>query len=243
MKIESLQQLAKAYGLTQSHFTLLNLGFFFEDIARRANLSRLAREVGVRTPDGNLYKLPPHVASDFLQQMYDRPSDPTLMSHLVFVASLRAIAMSIVTAVDSTVVGGTSEIAALYEADVFSGDGAITDSFLGIVRFLRNVLSHNIEDRLNVQSADFESQKNFRNSKANKFPSTMLFKYDYSDVSSPIHIPGYAPNFSIALDLNTVHVGQMLDDVFPTYQALLFLEFCYNSLFMLNRKYGLQTTS
>ncbi|WKZ36681.1 MAG: hypothetical protein QY332_01905 [Anaerolineales bacterium] len=243
MNTDSLQQLTKAYGLTQRHFTLLNLGFFFEDIARRANLSRLAREVAVRTPDGNLYKLPPHVASDFLQQMYDLPSEPTLMSHLVFVASLRAITMSIVTAVDSTVVDGTSEIAAAYEADVFAGDGAVTDSFLGIARFLRNVLSHNIEDRLNVQSADFEALKNYRNSKANKFSPRMLFKYDYSDAASTIHIPGYAPNFSIVLDLNTVHVGQILDDVLPTYQALLFLEFCYNSLFMLNRKYGTSTAS
>lgn len=232
-----IEQLVKAFGVTQSHFILLQLGFTLEDFTRRINFSRLVREVNIKTPDGRIYNMPSKRVSDVLQQFYDNPLAPTPISHLTFLNSLRAITMSLVTAIDSTEYDGTSHLASIYQSDIFDGDAAKTDSFIGITRFIRNVLSHNIDEQLNLQDANFISQLNYRNSRANKFGLVMRFDYDYGNPKSAIYIKGYSPGLNIEIDLSKLKAGQMLDEIIPTYDALLFAEFCYNSLFFLHNKY------
>lgn len=145
--------------------------------------------------------------------------------------------MSLVTAFESVKGKGHSELTSAFQTDVFLGDAAGTDSFVGITRFLRNALSHNIEDKLHLLEADYAAQRDYRNSKKNKFGPVMKFQYRYDDPASAIHIPEYLPGLLIELDLNCLTPGQLLESAISTYQSFLFAEFCCNSLLFLYQKY------
>lgn len=126
----------------------------------------------------------------------------------------------------------------MYQNDIFLGNADITDSFFGINRFVRNTLSHNIENELRLQEKDYYDQKKYRNDpKRNPFNPVLRFEYDYTNPSSVIHLPAYSPGLKIELDLNSLIPDQFFEKAISTYESLLFVEFCFNSLFFLSKKY------
>ncbi|MBI4027401.1 MAG: hypothetical protein HY360_20615 [Verrucomicrobia bacterium] len=234
---ESIAQLKNAFETTHQYFALLHLGYFFEDLSRRINVSRLARTVHIQTPPNLTYTLHADLIAQALQNMYDNPSKSSILSHLILLNSLRGITMSLATAFESAKGKGHSELQDAFQTEVFLDDAALTDSFVGITRFLRNVLSHNIEDELRLREVDYAVQRDYRNNKRNKCGPVMKFQYRYDDPSSAIHIPGYSHGLLIELDLNRLTPGQPFESAMSAHQSLLFAEFCCNSLLFLYRKH------
>lgn len=244
MKNNTQKQLRNAFELSETYYTLLNLGYFFEVYAKRVNLSRLSTNIQIQTTQGIPYTLNAEVIRASLQNIYERPLDISIISHVIFLNSLRGITMAIATALENAKEKGQSEFKQLYQKDVFLGDADITDSFFGINRFVRNVLSHNIEDGICLQEKDYDEQKKHRNDpKKNPFNSTLRFEYDYANPLSAIHLPGYSPNLKIALDLNSLVPDQSFEKAISAYECLLFAEFCLNSLTFLSKKYLEETSN
>lgn len=238
MNENSRKHLWDAYEISLQYYMLLNLGYFFENLAQRINSSRLATNIQIQMPQEQTYTLLAQVINKPLQEIYDNPTVPSFFSHLILLNSIRGITMALATASEKEKGQEQNEFELAYQNDVFLGDVVIKDSFFGINRFIRNVLSHNINDKILIEEEDYKKQKQYREKVKEPLKPIMNFFYDYGNPSSAIYIPDYSPDLRVELDLTSIVQDQYLEDVIPTYQCLLFVEFCYNSLRFLSTKHN-----
>ena len=188
MRVETLRQLQNAYETVALYFRFLHLGYFFDDLSKRINSSRLVRSIDIATPQNLTYKLNQQLIVDSLENIYNNPNKVSVFSHLTLLNALRGVTMAVVEGFEKTKINGASELQEVYQNEIFLGNQRLTDSFAGALRFVRNALSHNINDKIELTEKDYLRQKNYRVGPNNPFGPTMHFYFDYDDPNSVIRI-------------------------------------------------------
>ena len=220
------------YQIADLHFKFLHLGYFYSQLSKRVNFSRIAPSINIEAGQGKGYRLKGKLIREMLEDIYAKPETITFFEYLTLLNSLRGI----VTAVREAV---RDEYFQEYFKKVFPEENR-EESYLhfeGVLRFIRNVLTHNINTEIILTERDFKETQGWWD-KREKGP--IAFSYDYSSPASPIHIPKeeYTDKaiveVMIQIEWRRIKPGKTrYFDVISPLQNLLFLEFCYNALHFL----------
>jgi len=214
---DSYETIVMYYG----HF--LHLGYFFDILARHNDLLPDAKRISLETDRVNKYELRKDVIELCLKDISVK--SPNFFSWLILNNSIRGITMAVREAL------GNDEIKKLFLQYIFRNDKVVYDNFKETVRFIRNIFSHNISDRMKLSNKDYEHQKASLNGKRK---STINFFFDYA--KSPIPIAKENYTVKIDIDFNQINDTMVYSDIIPEYQSLLFIELCYNCIEYLKDK-------
>ena len=224
MEQETLVVLKNAYETVRMYFIMLHLGSFYSQFSRQENLSPKARTLAIsadlKNPE-NRYYCNGYFIRDLLQEIYINPHKPDLFNQLILNNSIRGVTMSIFEALNE------KDTKDLFMTTFFNGDQSKFDDFHKIVRFIRNTLSHNIRDGIEIKREDMTYRGNLF------YKGIIVFQYSYSDFPVPLPIP-YPIN--IEVDFDKIQDGETYTDVISEYQTLLLVEFVHNCLFFLKNQ-------
>lgn len=234
--------LTNAYEVSNLYFRFLHLGYYFDTYAKKHYLvNRVPSNIDITMEFAGAegYKMDGNFIKSMLQDIYDHPQAESVFSYLTLFNALRGIIGAIREAFGESKEekrsSGQKEIRKLFVSDLFDGDEDKFNEFDGIVRFIRNVLSHNITDRIALQNTDFDGQKTHWLKRRTE--SAMCFKYSYNKPHAPMKNDGYVAACDICINWQDVNEGVLFTDVVSTFQCFMLAEYCFNSLHFLNDKY------
>jgi len=224
MEQETLIILKDAYETVRMYFMMLHLGSFYSNFSRQENLSLRARTIAISAdlskPEKKYY-CDGYFIRDLLQEIYINAHKVDLFNQLVLNNSIRGVAMSIFEALNN------KDIKDLFTKSFFNGDESKFSDFQKIVRFIRNTLSHNIRDRIEIRREDMTYKGNVT------YKGVVKFQYNYSDFPVLLPIPY---SVDIEVDFDKIQDGETYTDVISEYETLLFVELVHNFLFFLKNQ-------
>jgi len=208
------------------YYIYLHLGYFYSQLSKYEDLSCKSRNIWIDFGT-NKYLLRENIIKRSLADVYKKSQSPDVFSHLILNNSIRGITMSLREALED------KEIKKLFLEQIFRNDKEVYDTFDGVVRFIRNIFSHNIRDRIELREKDYEKQRDYLR---NKEKSTLNFFFDYAISPIPIIRENYT--VKIDIDFNQIKDGVVNTDIISEYQTLLFIELCYNCMEYLKDKWA-----
>ena len=211
------------------HYRFLNLGFFLNFLAKTVNFSRVFNGVQILTETNEIYFLKIDLIRNMLEAIYQKPKEDTILSTLTLIHSVRGITMAIDEALKNT------DFKASMYNDIFNKDESKFSQFEGIVKFIRNVLSHNIMDKLELTGEEYSKQKDWW--LKCKQTNEMRFTHDYTLPNSFLVLPAYKTQVSITVKWSDVVPGVSFGKIVNTFQCLMLCEFCYNATSYLHNNY------
>ena len=201
------------YEVAELYFKYLHLGLFFAQLAKHEDLSTKAQDIHYEDNNNSyLLKKDNYVAQ--LKDINSKPNNPDIFSHLTVVNSLRGITMAMDECLKD------KEIKNLMIKEAFMNDQSYFKKFKSIAEIIRNILSHNICDRNQIN-------KNYQNK-----PS-IDFKFDYSTWKN-ISLP--KDNYVVNIKMEFGTESKILTDLISEFQLIMFAELCYNIFKYLNIK-------
>lgn len=220
----SLQEaLNDAYETANLYHRYLHLGYFYSELSKRVNLSRIAPNINIETGEGQGYHLQGKLIRAMLDDIYNKPKITNLFEYITLLDSVRGIVMALREALED------KEFQDVFRQRVFQGNEEEYLHFDGVARFIRNVLSHNIKDKVIIAERDIGGQRRWWQERKGNSP--IVFQYDYSSPQSAIHIPNYPVKVNIRIDWQAIAPGATsYFEVIDIRQNLMFAEFCYNAL-------------
>lgn len=238
MTPDGKQILKNVYETTDMYFRFLSLGYYFDTYAKKNDMSNSVKQINIQLGQDKGYLIDENLLKDMLDDIYQKPNQMSLFSYLVLFNTLRGVAGAIREGFgdsEDKCSSGQKEIRTKFREDIFDGNVDAFESFDGIIRLIRNVSSHNIEDRICIQEDDIKGQKKYWLTKKNK--SKMEFVYAYNQPDSTIKIEKYPVKCEISIDWNQVKEGKLFGDLIPSFQSFLLIEFCRNALYFLKNRY------
>ena len=217
------------YQVADLHFKFLHLGYFYSQLSKRMNFARIAPNINLEAGQGKGYRLNGKLIREMLEDIYAKPETLDFFEYLTLLNSLRGIVMGIREAIRDKDFRD-------HFKNVFPEQNR-EESYLhfeGVLRFIRNVLTHNINPSMILTEQDFKETQGWWY-KIRKQP--IVFSYDYSFPASPIYIPkekyadGAIVKVTIQIIWEKIKPGKTrYFDVITPLQNLLFSEFCRNAL-------------
>lgn len=215
---------------TNLYFKYLHLGYFYSELSKRLNFSRIATNINVITGQQEGYVLSGNIINSMLDEIYSRPEEQSFFTYLNIINSVRGVCMAFFESFDN------DQFKTILLENIFLNDDQKFLNFQGVIRFVRNTLSHNIKDRILTNEEDYQKQKNWW--KKNGIPdnSRIHFEYDYSAENSVIHHPNYKTKVNILIEWNQIQNETPYAEIIPTFQNFMLSEFCHNIIHYLNDK-------
>ena len=223
MKLREI--LKDAWEVASLHYQFLHLGYFYSLLSKKLNFSRIAFNINIETGPGQGFRLEHERIQKVLEEIYSRPQDETTMEHLTLLNSVRGIVGAVREALDD-------DEFKEYFKKVFPKPNQEKTflHFEGALRFIRNVLTHNIRDEMILQEDDISKLREWWKKK-DMGSQPIEFLYDYSSPNSPIHITDYKARVDVQIEWDKITPGKTkYFDVVNVFQNLMFAEFCYNAL-------------
>jgi hypothetical protein len=219
MKLQDI--LKDAWEVASLHYQFLHLGYFYSLLSKEINFSRIAFNINIETGPGQGFLLNRAWIQKVLEEIYSRPQDTTTVEYLTLLNSVRGIVGAVREALDH------KEFKEAFKKIFPEPNQEQTYlNFEGALRFIRNVLTHNIRDEIILQENDIRAWK-----KKGMGSKPIEFQYDYSSPNSPIHLPDYKAKVDIRIELDKIMPGKTrYFEIVNVFQNLMFAEFCYNAL-------------
>lgn len=220
--------LKDAYETADLHFHYLHLGYFYSELSKKVNFSRIAPNIEINTERNKIFRLTAHRIKAMLEGIYNKPDQQDLFSYLTLLNATRGIVMAVVEALRNKC------FEEKFKQDIFKGSDQY-QHFSGIVRFIRNILSHSIRDRIEILDEHISGQRKWWKTRMGDIP--IDFYYDYSTSKSFLHVPDYM--VEIKIDWDKIIPGKTIySEVVGIFQTFMLIEFCYNSLCFLHKNYS-----
>jgi hypothetical protein len=233
---ESKQILSDAGIISDMNYQYLCLGVFFDQYAKRHDFTKeLPDNVKIVTGGVSGYIIKKDHLLKVLHLAYKNINDISFFHYLLTMHSLKGAVTAMFEAFGDHKCPNI-EIRNAFRTELFNDNIDEFDEFDGIIRFIRNILSHNISDQIRIRSKDFDRQKRVWMNEKKK--SIMKFEFSYNSVDSPIKIDNYDAKCEIVIDWNNVKDDVLFGDLVSDFQCFMLLEFCRNSLYGLNKKYN-----
>lgn len=239
MTEDQFEIIKNVYEISNMNYRLLCLAYFLESYVKENDLSLFVKQTDIALGQNVGYKFNKELLREMLKDIYKSPK-MSLLTYCSLFNSLRNIAGAYREGFgDNTQRNPCSPEQMVFrntfQNDIFNGDSEIFESFDGVVRFIRNVLSHNIEDKISLKKSDFELQKyHWLNIKKKNL---MHFEYSYNLPDSTIKIPNYNVQCEITVDWNSVKEDDLFGNIVSSFQCFLFIEFCKNASYVLFNRY------
>lgn len=232
MRSESKERLSNACLIADMNYQYLCLGVFFDQYAKRHDFTKeeLPDNVKIATGGVSGYIIKKDHLLEILNFSYKNINDISFFHYLLTMHSLKGAVTAMFEAF------GDSEIKNAFRTELFNGNIDQFDEFDGIVRCIRNILTHNISDQIRIKARDLDRQKKYWIE--NKKKKLMKFEFSYNHIDSPIKIDSYDAKCEITIDWDNVKDDVLFGNLVDDFQCFMLLEFCRNSLYFLNKKYN-----
>jgi len=212
------------------NFMCLHLWTFFSNFALENNLSTQAKNIKLKFSDWRGFILSGYKIKDSLESLYINQEKENFFSTFVEINAFRGILWAMLEWIekDKKFKRWLTNIIKEEQMDVFRYT----------LRFIRNILSHNIDPEMRLHEHDFrELQRKIVTLNSPSIKNWIVdFKVDYEKVLPKSWIKNYS--FEIKIDFNTLKKGTPFYQLVPKADIYMLCEFCYNLI--VYYKLGLQ---
>jgi len=204
----------------ETNFLCLHLGTFFSEYALENNLSTRAKNIKLKFKDGRWFILSGYKIKNSLENLYIQQEKENFFSTFVEINAFRGILSAMLEGIekDKKFKNWLSWIIGEDQMDVFRYT----------LRFIRNILSHNIDPDMKLHEHDFrELQRKIVTLNTKWIKNWIVdLKVDYEKVLPKSGIKNYG--FEIKIDFNLLKKGQLFFNLVPKADIYMLCEFCYN---------------
>ena len=202
------------------NFLCLHLWTFFSEYALENNLSARAKNIKLKFKDGRWFILSGYKIKDSLESLYINQEKENFFSTFVEINAFRWILSAMLEWIEKDKKFKNWLSSVIWENQM--------DVFRYTLRFIRNILSHNIDPDMKLHEHDFrELQRKIVTLNTPGIKNWIVdFKVDYEKVLPKSWIKNYG--FQITIDFNLLKKGQVFFDLIPKADIYMLCEFCYN---------------
>lgn len=204
----------------EGNFMCLHLWTYFSEYSLRKNLSTKAKNINLKFTDGRGFVLSGYKIKDSLEDLYINQEVENFFSSFVEINAFRGILWAMLEWMekDSKFKNWINQI--IRKENI--------DAFRYALRFIRNILSHNIDPQTRLHDHDFkELSKKILPIKSWSIKSWILnLEIDYPTILPKSWIKNYS--FNIKIDFNTLKKWQYFYKIVPKADVYMLCEFCYN---------------
>jgi len=202
------------------NFLCLHLWTFFSEYALENNLSIKAKNIKLKFKDGRGFILSGYKIKDSLESLYINQEKENFFSTFVEINAFRGILSAMLEWIEKDKKFKNWLWSVIWENQM--------DVFRYTLRFIRNILSHNIDPDMKLHEHDFrELQRKIVTLNTPGIKNWIVdFKVDYEKVLPKSWIKNYG--FQITIDFNLLKKGQVFFDLIPKADIYMLCEFCYN---------------
>ena len=210
MKIE----INDVISLIEQNFNFLHLGKFLSWYIRKNNLADVAETIPIRSDDGE-YILYGNRTKMLLENAFINGYKSNILGYFTEWNAFRGIFMAVSEGIEKV---------DIWKSYLEERLGEQYDFFEKIIKFARNVLSHNIHHEIRLHEKDIFSIKKWFENK--ELPSYSL------DISYKRYLPeaSYPSNYSFKIELicSKLKEGEKFLDIISLNNLYMLAEFCYN---------------
>lgn len=202
------------------NFMCLHLWIFFSKIVLEDNLSVKAKNINLKFADNRGFSLSWYKIKNILENLYIQQEKENFFSTFVEINAFRWILWATLEGIEKDKKFKNWLIGIIKKENM--------DAFRYGLRFIRNILSHNIDPDMKLHEHDFKElqRKIFTlNSKSVK-DGILNLEIDYSSILPKSWIKNYW--FKIHVDFNTLKKWQYFYQIVPKADIYMLCEFCYN---------------
>jgi len=198
----------------------LHLWIFFSNLSLEDNLSMKAKNIKLNFTDNRWFSLSWYKIKDSLENLYIQQEKENFFSTFVEINAFRGILWATLEGIEKDIKFKN------WLTDIIKKENM--HSFRYWLRFIRNILSHNIDPDIRLHEHDFREiqRKIFTlNSKSIK-DGILNLNIDYGLILPKSWIQNYW--FNIKIDFNTLKQWQYFYSIVPKADIYMLCEFCYN---------------
>lgn len=202
------------------NFMCLHLWTFFSHLALDENLSIKAKNIKLTFADNRWFSLSWYKIKDSLENLYIQQEKENFFSTFIEINAFRWILWATLEGIEKDTKFKN------WLTDIIKKENM--DAFRYGLRFIRNILSHNIDPDMKLHEHDFrELQRKIFTLKSKSIKDGILnLEIDYETVLPKSLIKNYW--FKIKIDFNTLKKWQYFYHIVPKADIYMLCEFCYN---------------
>jgi len=202
------------------NFMCLHLWTFFSKTALENNLSLKAKNIKLHFKNNRWFVLSWYKIKDSLESLYIQQEEENFFSTFVEINAFRWILSAMLEWFEKD-----KKFKKWLESLIKKEN---IDAFRYGLRFIRNILSHNIDPDMKLHDHDFkELQRKIFTIKSKSIKDGKLsLNIDYEKILPKSWIRNYG--FSINIDFNSLKKWQYFYDIISKADIYMLCEFCYN---------------
>ena len=202
------------------NFICLHLWTFFSNLALENNFSLQAKNIKLHFENNRWFVLSWYKIKDSLESLYIHQEKENFFSTFIEINAFRWILSAMLEWIEKD-----KKFKKWLESIIKAEN---MDAFRYGLRFIRNILSHNIDPDMKLHDHDFkELQRKIFTIKSKSVKDGILeLKIDYEKLLPKSGIRNYA--FSINVDFNNLKKWQKFYDIVSKADIYMLCEFCYN---------------
>ncbi len=218
--------------LVEQNFEFLHVGAFLNYHATKENLSSKTIDIQRTFENEKTYCVSMKCLTEDALSQYHKLQTATVFGYLVEWNAIRGVSMAMVEGI---------KLESYFKKFIENQLGNRYKHYYAILCFIRNVLSHNIDNEIRLKQSDYEGTKEsfLKYEKSLKKEPSGIAKFDvnYCDVFPNLNAPrDYV--FDIEVNFKGLQPNECFLDVISELHLLMFTEFCFNlvKLFRLEEK-------
>jgi len=202
------------------NFMCLHLGIFFSNLVLEKNYSLKAKNIKLHFEDNRGFVLSGYKIKDSLESLYIYQEKENFFSTFVEINAFRGILSAMLEGIEK------DKKFKNWLESILKSDNM--DAFRYGLRFIRNILSHNIDPDMKLHEHDFkELQRKIFTIKSKSIKDwKLVLKIDYEKILPKSWIRNYW--FDINIDFNELKKWQKFYDIVSKADIYMLCEFCYN---------------
>ena len=135
-------------GITKGYFSCLHLAYFYDWLSRKIDFSRLTSNITLLLEKNSRYLLDKDIIESLLKEIYEKPDTQSFFAYYALLNTIRGISMSFFESFRN------EEFKSILLEHIFKNDKYKLINFEGVIRFIRNTLSHNTRNRILTSEED-----------------------------------------------------------------------------------------
>ena len=202
----------------EDNFRFLHVGMFLAEYIKRNDLSSEAKYLQLKLGNDKAYWLNSGVIGEQLKIYFANKGKPIIFGYLVEWNAFRGIGMAMTEGL---------KIDSPFKTFVMETLGEKYEHYHAILSFIRNVLSHNIDDEIRLKENHYRGT---RKSFMKKHPCGVAkFTFEYDRDMSEMTQNDYG--FTIRVNFRELSPGKRFVEVISEWDLYMFAELCFNLIF------------
>lgn len=209
-------QIEDTLSLVEQNLEFLHVGMFLNYYIKNNNLSSEVEPIEYKFDSGRSYILTGQLAKDALLAYFDQ-NKPTVFGYLVMWNSCRGISMAMREGLKDD---------SIFKEFLKQKLDKQYEHYYAILCFIRNQLSHNIQNEIQLKESDYKDTCKAFLKKCPSASGVASFFINYTDTFPELNLPRNY-EFKIEIDFNLLSPGKRFIEVVSEFHLFMFSELCF----------------